>query len=106
MLFRSHTFNMFDCQAWYARDVIMGKIKIPSKSEIEKDINKWVADVGYIVKDKDEVYVNGKKILNNTTHEYYRFYKPKGYVCSHNKQANSAKSQRINKEILAQATNN
>ncbi len=25
-----HTFNMFDCQAWYARDVIMNKINIPS----------------------------------------------------------------------------
>ena len=29
-----HTFNMFDCQAWYARDVIMNKIKIPSLSLI------------------------------------------------------------------------
>ena len=38
-----HTFNMFDCQAWYARDVIMGKIKIPNDKEIENDINKWVA---------------------------------------------------------------
>jgi len=38
-----HTFNMFDCQAWYARDVIMGKIQMPSADEIEKDINKWVA---------------------------------------------------------------
>ena len=37
-----HTFNMFDCQAWFARDVIMNKIKIPDNSEIEKDINKWV----------------------------------------------------------------
>lgn len=37
-----HTFNMFDCQGWYARDVIMGKIKLPSDTEIEKDINKWV----------------------------------------------------------------
>ena len=37
-----HTFNMFDCQAWYARDVIMGKIKIPGNDEIEKDINNWV----------------------------------------------------------------
>jgi pseudouridine synthase len=52
-------------------------------------VNGKVPEVGYIVKDKDEVYVNGKKILNNTTHEYYRFYKPKGYVCSHNKQDNS-----------------
>ena len=38
-----HTFNMFDCQAWFARDVVMGKIKIPNNSEIEKDINKWVS---------------------------------------------------------------
>lgn len=52
-------------------------------------VNGQVPEVGYIVKNKDEVYVNGKKILNNTTHEYYRFYKPKGYVCSHNKQDNS-----------------
>ena len=29
-----HTFNMFDCQAWYARDVVMGKIKIPAGEEI------------------------------------------------------------------------
>ena len=33
-----HTFNMFDCQGWYARDVIMGKIKMPSDDEIDKDI--------------------------------------------------------------------
>ena len=38
-----HTFNMFDCQGWYARDVIMGKIKMPSDDEIDKDINKWVS---------------------------------------------------------------
>ena len=37
-----HTFNMFDCQAWYARDVIMGKIKMPSDSEMDSDIKKWV----------------------------------------------------------------
>jgi pseudouridine synthase len=52
-------------------------------------VNGKVPKVGYIVKNKDEVHVNGKKILNNTIHEYYRFYKPKGYVCSHNKQDNS-----------------
>ncbi len=38
-----HTFNMFDCQAWYARDVIMGKIKIPDEDEVEKDISNWVS---------------------------------------------------------------
>ena len=38
-----HTFNMFDCQAWFARDVIMGKITIPSATDIKDDINKWVS---------------------------------------------------------------
>ena len=39
-----HTFNMFDCQAWFARDVIMDKIKMPSDENIKKDINKWVSE--------------------------------------------------------------
>ena len=26
-----YTFNMFDAQAWYARDVIMGRIKLPAR---------------------------------------------------------------------------
>ena len=39
-----HTFNMFDCQAWFARDVIMGKIKMPTDDDIDNDINKWVSE--------------------------------------------------------------
>ena len=38
-----HTFNMFDCQAWYARDVILGKIQMPSDSAIQKDIDEWIS---------------------------------------------------------------
>jgi len=34
---------MFDCQAWFARDVIMEKIKIPNETEVQSDINKWVS---------------------------------------------------------------
>ena len=37
-----HTFNMFDIQAWYVRDLIMQKIKLPSSEDIEKDIQKWI----------------------------------------------------------------
>ena len=32
---------MFDVQAWFARDVILGKIKNPSKDEREKDMQSW-----------------------------------------------------------------
>jgi len=28
-----YTFNMFDAQAWYARDVIMGRIELPDAGE-------------------------------------------------------------------------
>ena len=37
------TFNMFDAQAWYARDFILGKIKMPSREEMQSDWNQWRA---------------------------------------------------------------
>ena len=52
-------------------------------------VNGKITEVGYIVNSKDQIFVNGKKILDSKKHEYYRFYKPKGYVCSHNKQGNA-----------------
>ena len=36
-----YTFTMFDAQAWYARDYILGKIKLPSDEEREKDVKLW-----------------------------------------------------------------
>ncbi len=36
-----YTFNMFDAQAWYARDVILGRIDLPSQAEMHADIDKW-----------------------------------------------------------------
>jgi trimethylamine monooxygenase len=36
-----YTFNMFDAQAWYARDVIMGRIALPSKSEMQAHSQAW-----------------------------------------------------------------
>ena len=38
-----YTFTMFDAQAWYARDVVLGRISLPSKEEMAKDIAAWVA---------------------------------------------------------------
>ncbi len=32
-----YTFNMFDAQAWYVRDVIMGRIELPSRDVMEQD---------------------------------------------------------------------
>jgi trimethylamine monooxygenase len=36
-----YTFNMFDAQAWFVRDVIMGRIKLPKLAEMTKDSRKW-----------------------------------------------------------------
>jgi trimethylamine monooxygenase len=36
-----YTFNMFDAQAWYARDVIMGRIKLPTKDKMAKHSKAW-----------------------------------------------------------------
>ena len=36
-----YTFNMFDAQAWYARDVILGRIELPSLEEMQSHTKKW-----------------------------------------------------------------
>ncbi|MBX2868096.1 MAG: NAD(P)/FAD-dependent oxidoreductase [Acidiferrobacterales bacterium] len=36
-----YTFNMFDAQAWYARDVVMGRITLPTQEEMRADSAKW-----------------------------------------------------------------
>lgn len=37
------TFNMFDAQAWYARDVILGTITLGSKEELDAEWAEWRA---------------------------------------------------------------
>jgi trimethylamine monooxygenase len=36
-----YTFNMFDAQAWYARDVILGRIKVPGAAEMKAHFDAW-----------------------------------------------------------------
>ncbi len=40
---------------------------------------KKVTELGYQVKDKDKVFVN-QKLIHPVKHQYYRFYKPAGYI--------------------------
>ena len=37
-----YTFNMFDAQAWFTRDVIMGRIELPSTEEQQSHSAKWI----------------------------------------------------------------
>jgi len=38
-----YTFSMFDAQAWYARDIMLGRIQLPSDAEMAADVDHWVA---------------------------------------------------------------
>ena len=38
-----YTFNMFDAQAWFARDVMLGRIDLPSYEEMHADSEAWGA---------------------------------------------------------------
>ena len=40
---------------------------------------KTITELGYLVQQKDKVFVN-KKLIYPVKHEYYRFYKPAGYI--------------------------
>ena len=37
-----YTFNMFDTQAWFARDYMLGRIDLPSKEARTADIEQWI----------------------------------------------------------------
>lgn len=36
-----YSFNMFDAQAWYARDVMLGRIPLPSKEAMHQENQQW-----------------------------------------------------------------
>lgn len=36
-----YTFNMFDAQAWFARDVMLGRIALPERAAMEADSAEW-----------------------------------------------------------------
>jgi trimethylamine monooxygenase len=48
-----YTFNMFDAQAWFARDVILGRIKLPSKATMRKHSKLWESKEAKIETPKD-----------------------------------------------------
>jgi trimethylamine monooxygenase len=54
-----YTFNMFDAQGWYARDVIMGKISLPSKDEMLKNNQEWKDREEKLETDEDMIWFQG-----------------------------------------------
>ena len=63
------TFNMFDAQAWWARDVIMGKIAIPDLAAREADVTDRVAREEAGENDYDAIWYQGdyvKELISET----------------------------------------
>ena len=52
-------------------------------------VNDKTGTLGMDIKSSDIVEVHGQTLKHNKIHEYYVFNKPKGYICSHEKQGNS-----------------
>ncbi len=50
---------MFDAQAWYARDVILGRIELPSKDEMAKNSMVWREREEKLETDEDMIYFQG-----------------------------------------------
>ena len=49
------TFNMFDAQAWYVRDVILGDVALPTALEQRADIDRWLARFTGLETARDEI---------------------------------------------------
>jgi len=58
------TFNMFDAQAWYARDVIMGRIGLPSQPEMHEDIDRMRAEEDAGEDDYSAIRFQGKYTMD------------------------------------------
>ena len=54
-----YTFNMFDAQAWYARDVMLGNIALPSLTDMQADSKKWRDREETLQNDHDYIVFQG-----------------------------------------------
>lgn len=63
------TFNMFDAQAWWVRDAIMGRIEMPDRATMEADVADRVAREDAGEDDYDAIWYQGdyvKELIEET----------------------------------------
>ena len=53
---------MFDAQAWYARDVIMGRIELPSADEMAKNSEGWRDREEALEDDEQMIWFQGDNV--------------------------------------------
>jgi len=64
-----YTFNMFDAQAWWARDVIMGRIALPDEATMRADVEARIASEDAIEDDYGAIRYQGaytKELMDET----------------------------------------
>lgn len=64
-----YTFNMFDAQAWYARDVILGRIDLPSQDEMAANSQAWREREDTLADPEQEIWFQGdyvKELIDAT----------------------------------------
>jgi trimethylamine monooxygenase len=69
-----YTFNMFDAQAWYVRDIILGRIALPEREEMRADSLSWRQREEALEDAHQEIYFQGdyvKQLIAAT--DYPRF---------------------------------
>ncbi|MBY0549732.1 MAG: NAD(P)/FAD-dependent oxidoreductase [Candidatus Obscuribacterales bacterium] len=54
-----YTFNMFDAQAWFVRDVILDRIKLPSSGDMAKDSMQWRKREEKLQGPTEQIYFQG-----------------------------------------------
>ncbi len=57
-----YTFNMFDAQAWFARDVMMGRIELPSEADRLANEQIWIDREATLETDEDMIWYQGDNI--------------------------------------------
>lgn len=59
-----YTFNMFDAQAWYARDFVLGRFGLPSREEMDSDIAAWQERLDATNGPSDEIDYQGDYVAD------------------------------------------
>ena len=57
-----YTFNMFDAQAWYARDVMLGRIKLTSPQDMQSHSLRWRAREEKLKSPEEQILFQGDYI--------------------------------------------
>ena len=66
-----YTFNMFDAQAWYVRDIILGQIDLPEQAEMQAHSQKWIARESKLKTSEQMVKFQGEYIKQLITQTDY-----------------------------------